>query len=836
MSNKVLEKYSKGFNEAQALKEAYRCLLCFDAPCEQGCPTRTPVKEFIRNIRFKNYKEAYNLIKSANIFGTSCARICNANETCKKHCTSNQLVSPIEINKLQQFVCDMFVGQEPKIVNKKKTGKKVAVIGSGPAGISAAFELNHNGVETTIFEKCEYLGGLLYDGIPSYRLPHSIVEKETKWAIDQGIKVVKGKIAPKIEILTKEFDAVIVATGFSDSNKGNLEGVNLKGVHIAKDLLKAHKLNKKIELGKKVIVVGGGNSALDSASAAIQLGATEVTLLYRRSEREMPGWEKELSVAKDLGVSIRFLTNPTKILGKEKVEGVECELLELGAIDHDGRRSISPIQNAKLTLKADSIILGIGERIDSEFFSKENIKFNSSKDDSTTLNNPKVFIAGDITTSYNSAVHAVASGRETAKALLKALSIEYSPIAKDHFFKNEEVDLSVNFCGVHFENPFLLAAAPPSDDLEMVRRAFKAGWAGAVLKTTSIESNHVPLKYPMMTGISYNDGKVMGLGNIDLISEHHVDVIEKRVRELKKEFPTKIVIASIMGEKKEDWQSLVTRLEAAGVDIIECSFSCPQGTLGSKPGFMLGQDPTLVKTVAGWVKAAAKRVPVVIKITPQVADIVEVARAVKESGADAICASNSIPSLMGIDIDTAIPYPNVNGKSTYSGFTGPAIKPITLRNIAEIKKHVDIPITGTGGPITWSDAVELMMVGATNVQFCTGVMHYGFDIIHDLMSGLTHYMKSHKIKHVNDLVGKSLKFITTHDELHQKKKIVSNINTEKCVKCGACFTACFDGGHEAILYDESTRTYRTDEKKCVGCSFCPSVCPIGSSCLSMQER
>ena len=258
-------------------------------------------------------------------------------------------------------------------------------------------------------------------------------------------------------------------------------------------------------------------------------------------------------------------------------------------------------------------------------------------------------------------------------------------------------DLSIEFCGVRFANPFLLSAAPPTDDLDMVRAAFEAGWAGAVLKTTSVETEVVDLVYPMMSAVHYDGHRIAGLGNIDLISEHHIDVVEQRAATLKREYPDRVVSVSIMGSKKEEWQTLVKRLEDAGVDIIECSFSCPQGSMGEEPGAMLAQSIDATERVAGWVKSAAKRCPVVIKITPQVTNIVRVVEAVKRGGADAVCASNTIPSLMGVDVDTFVPYPDVQGVSTYSGMSGPAIKPLTLRTLAEISRHVDIPITATGG-------------------------------------------------------------------------------------------------------------------------------------------
>ena len=386
-------------------------------------------------------------------------------------------------------------------------------------------------------------------------------------------------------------------------------------------------------------------------------------------------------------------------------------------------------------------------------------------------------------------------------------------------------DLSIDFCGVRFPNPFLLSAAPPTDDLDMVRAAFEAGWGGAVLKTTSVESEPVDLVYPMMSAVHFDGKRIMGLGNIDLISEHHIDVVEKRAETLKAEYPDRVVAVSIMGSKKEEWQELVRRLEAAGVDIIECSFSCPQGSMGEEPGAMLAQSIDATERVAAWVKEATERCPVVIKITPQVTNIVKVAQAVKRGGADAICASNTIPSLMGVDVDSLVPCPNVQGRSTYSGLSGPATKPVTLRTLAEIAKHVDIPITATGGPVTWRDAVEMMLVGATTVQFCTAVMHYGCDIIEDLQDGLAFYLEEKGFKKPADIIGKALGRIVSHGELPRGTKMISSLIEERCVKCDLCYIACRDGGHQAIKLEQSDRLPRIDPEKCPGCRLCVTVCP-----------
>ncbi len=833
MNKDVLETISEVYCEEKALQEATRCLMCEDAPCEQGCPASVPVREFIRNIRFKNYKGAYHLIVGQNPLGVTCARVCNAIETCKGSCTSNKLIRPIEIDKLQQFVCDKYVGKEKVKYNKSKsTGKRVAVIGAGPGGLSVAQQLTLNGVDVTVYEREKFIGGIMQDGIPSYRLPKQVVDAEVKELQDFGIKFELNHRVEDLKDLEKDYDALVLAIGLEDSKLLKIPGIELPEIYSSKKILRADKLSEDLKLGKNVLVLGGGNSAVDAAQAAFNLSAKNVTLAYRRSEKEMPAWSKEIKVAKELGVNFIFLSSPVEILGDQKVSGVKFSLMKPEGKSQDGRTLFVPLSNTTFILEADSIIIGVGEEIKNNYLKGNNVEIQV---DNCTTNNSKVFSVGDLVLSNKSVVHAVGNGKKCATEILKYLNVPQREFnIKQEYYKQEKVDISTTFCNVKFINPFVLAAAPPTDDLDMLRTAFKAGWAGAVLKTTSVESNCVPLKYPMMTGIKHGHQNLMGLGNIDLISEHHIDVVEKRVEILKKEFPDRVIIASIMGATKEDWQSLVQRLEKAGVDIIECSFSCPQGTLGSKPGFMLGQDPKLVKQVAGWIKSAAKRVPVVIKITPQVTDIIEIAKAVKESGADAICASNSIPALMGINLDDYVPYPNVGGKSTYSGLTGAAIKPITLRNIAEIKRSVDIPITGTGGPMNWQDAIELMLVGASNVQFCTAVMYYGFDIINDLCSGLTYFMKDKKITSVSELVGRSLQFIGTHDELNQAPEVRSVIDQDKCVQCGACVVACRDGGHQAIFMDDtSQRTVKVDRDKCVGCAFCLGVCPV-EGCLNLE--
>lgn len=393
-------------------------------------------------------------------------------------------------------------------------------------------------------------------------------------------------------------------------------------------------------------------------------------------------------------------------------------------------------------------------------------------------------------------------------------------------------NLQLKFCGVQYPNPFVLAAAPTTDCDEMVARAFEAGWGGAVLKTTSVESEVIDLAYPMMASKDYEKRKLMALQNIDLISEHHVDVVEKRVARLKKEYPDRVVVASIMGQTKEDWQSLVRRLEAAGADMIECSFSCPHGMPEKGMGSTIGQNPTLTEETARWIKEAAKNIPVVIKLTPQIADITAAAEAVKRSGADAVSVINTVKGIIGVDIDNYVPYPNVNGKSSIGGISGAAIKPVALRCVAEIAKKVDIPITATGGITTWQDAVEFLLLGARNIQLCTVVMQKGFGVIDSLTAGLSDYMDNKGFKTIDEFVGLALPNLVAHSELPRQHKARAHSEHSVCIKCGKCFVACRDGGHQAIMLNENRQPV-IDDNKCVGCGFCPAVCPV-DNCLTMR--
>ena len=393
--------------------------------------------------------------------------------------------------------------------------------------------------------------------------------------------------------------------------------------------------------------------------------------------------------------------------------------------------------------------------------------------------------------------------------------------------------LATNFCGIDFENPFVLAASPCTDELEMVKNAFRAGWSGAVLKTTHVESLVFKPVSPIIWGYDFEDKKVVGLGNIDVLSQYPVSVIEERVKELKKEFPKKIVITSVAGTDRSTYHEVVKRLIAAGADAIECTTFCPQGHAGLKPGQGLSEDPLAVAQMTSWVKEAAGDIPVFIKFSGEVNQI-DNSRAVKAAGGDAVNISSVYKAILGIDLDTYIPYPSVDGKSTYAGFMGAATKPQCLQHVSEVAKKVDIPIISGGGTTFWQDCIEAVLVGAGLIQICSAAMRNGFRIVDDLIDGCETYLEEKGISNLSELTGKALHSIVGQDELNTEIRLVSSINRDLCIKDDLCYISCRDGGHMAMELGDD-RIPIIDEEKCVGCGLCHVVCPVWD-CVTLKSE
>jgi dihydropyrimidine dehydrogenase (NAD+) subunit PreA len=388
-------------------------------------------------------------------------------------------------------------------------------------------------------------------------------------------------------------------------------------------------------------------------------------------------------------------------------------------------------------------------------------------------------------------------------------------------------DLSINFCGVKCENPFFLSSSPVGGCYEMCAKALEAGWGGIVYKTIGF---YIPNEVsPRFDHLQKESTAFVGFKNMEQISTHPLEENLEAITKLKKNYPGKVIIASIMGENEKEWTELARLVTEAGADMIECNFSCPQMT-SHEMGSDVGQNPELVKTYCKAVKRGSS-LPLLAKMTPNIGDMTKPAIASVEGGADALATINTIKSITGIDLDQMTAYPVINGKSSVSGYSGKAVKPIALRFIHELASNENlknIPISGIGGIETWEDCIEFILLGSRNLQVTTSIMQYGYRIVEDMISGISYYMEEKGIDRLEDLVGKALDQIVPAEDLDRDFIIYPEFDKESCVGCGRCYISCYDGGHQAINWNEEDRKPELDEDKCVGCHLCANVCPVQS--------
>ena len=433
--------------------------------------------------------------------------------------------------------------------------------------------------------------------------------------------------------------------------------------------------------------------------------------------------------------------------------------------------------------------------------------------------------------------------------------------------------------GISCPNPFWLASAPPTNCGEQIMRAFDAGWGGAVWKTIGAPVTNVTSRY---SSIDWQNQRMMGFNNIELISDRPIETNLREIAEVKKRYPAQAVIASLMVEStREAWHEIVARSEDAGADGLELNFGCPHGMSERGMGSAVGQVPEYAEMITAWVKEKA-RTPVLVKLTPNISDIRAVARAAKRGGADGLSAINTINSITGIDLDTLIPRPNVDGRSSHGGYCGPAVKPIALNMVQQVMADAGsaLPMSGIGGIGSWADAAEFILLGAGTVQVCTAAMHYGYRIVEDLADGLKNWMRGKGFRALEDFRGLSLNRVTEWKHLNLNYKIVAHIEESKCIGCDLCHIACWDGAHQCIHLDRVSgpvdghvelhaipaafesasresitvtpvtrrersvepgpyatplaRIPRVDETECVGCNLCSLVCPV-DQCITMVE-
>jgi|SRR5579871_1076798 len=420
-------------------------------------------------------------------------------------------------------------------------------------------------------------------------------------------------------------------------------------------------------------------------------------------------------------------------------------------------------------------------------------------------------------------------------------------------------DLSINFAGIRSPNPFWLASAPPSNSGAQVHRAFEIGWGGAVWKTIGAPVLNVSNRYGAW---HYGSSKMLAINNVELISDRPLEVNLREIREVKRSWPDRAVIVSAMVESTPNaWQDIVKRIEDTGADALELNYGCPHGMSERGMGSAVGQVPQYCEEITRWVKTATK-LPVIVKLTPNITNVVLPAVAALSGGADALSLINTINSIVGIDLDTMEIIPSIKGKGGHGGYAGPAVKPIALNMLAQLGVDERIskssaPISGMGGISTWRDAAEFLLLGASSLQVCTAVMHYGFRIIEDLCDGLSNWMDSNGYRTIQDVCGRSLDRVSDFRDFDLTFRAVARIDASQCIQCNLCYVACNDAAHQCIdlmashsegiqagasagasqLNSEpgsSRPKPRVREDDCVGCRLCYNVCPV-EGCISMIE-
>ena len=382
--------------------------------------------------------------------------------------------------------------------------------------------------------------------------------------------------------------------------------------------------------------------------------------------------------------------------------------------------------------------------------------------------------------------------------------------------------LTTSILGIEFENPYLLASAPPTALIESIDKAFEMGWGGAVLKTITpddLEMKEASPRYAIMK----EKGKVIGLQNIELLSHKTVQYWIEGIKYLKKKHPTKVIIASIMSPvERRAWHELVLRLNETPIDAYELNFSCPHGMPEKGIGMAIGTTTEISTLITGWVKDIATK-PVFVKLTPNVTDITKIAKAVERANADGFAAINTVQGFMGINLDTLKPNLDIDGFSTYGGCSGEIVKPIGFKCVAQLRQCSELPILGMGGITTWQDAAQYIALGADAVQICTEVMLNGYGIINGLKSGLLRYLEEKGMNDISELKNIAISKITTHENLNKEYHLHPEINKDVCVKCGKCVNICSESEHQALLKDDSQIKLNRDN--CVGCSLCSHICP-----------
>lgn len=809
--------------DGQFACQASSCEFCENKPCMKGCPVNCSPADFIMAAKQgekSDFARAAAEILTANPLGGVCGLIC-PNTYCQANCSHKTFNGEaIEIPKMQAYVIEKAkkLGVMPKLKKAASRGKSVGIIGGGPAGLGAAAVLAQRGFDVVIYDRHENLGGAL-NLIPDDRLPKSVLKSDIDWMIEAtGVKVqTKTAIEDPVKLLDKH-DAVLVTTGIYSPYKLNVPGEDAAIYGNAY-------LAAKPKLDGRVVVVGGGAIAVDCALTALSLGAKSAEMITLEKYSELPLTPNEKKHIQDAGIELTGRTSVKEIIVEGgKIKGLKTVRMVLNG-DKFSLRNMAALEGSDMVRRdVDHVIIAIGNRAEV-----------------APIDHKGVFYAGDGWSGPSTAVEGVANGKNIAAVIDDYLSGKDAVIpekvrpakstVKVDGYNWEPVSLETDFFGRKLPNPFLLSAAPPSDGLEQMRRALRAGWAGGFMKTAFDGLDiHIPAGYMFQL-----DKETYA--NCDNVSEHPINRVAHEVKILREEFPDRLIAASTGGpvtghdeHDKAGWQSNTKKLEAAGCMAIEYSLSCPQGGDGTE-GDIVSQNAALTAKIIDWVmEISDPEIPKLFKLTAAVTSVAVILKAIKAvfdkypNKKAGVTLANTFPSFTFRK--------HIDGKEhawdqgVIIGMSGHGVTAISNNSLWSVRNS-GIAVSGNGGPMNYKDAANFLALGAIHVQFCTIAMKYGVDIVKHLCAGLSHNMAERGIHSIAELIGRGKDSLTDFMDLSPVKRI-PQIDEDLCIKCGNCTRCSYFG-----LIQEGDKIVAHPEN-CVGCTICAQKCI--AKAITMRDR
>ncbi len=807
--------------DAQLRIEIGKCEYCADKPCQAACPCHCSPADFIMAARLgapSDYRRATAEIMSMNPLGGICGQVC-PDRFCMAACVHKHLDAPLNIPAIQATIVARArtLGVMPAFRGVEPNGRKIAIVGGGPAGLAAAAMLGQHGYAAHIFDR-DAAGGMCR-AIPRHRLDRTVLRGDVQFAL--AMSNVHYRRTAVVEtpsaLLARGYDAVIVAAGLWDpivlpiSNAG----FAIKGLEFLQQ-------PASFPLEGRVAVIGGGATALDCAVTAKARGALSVEMFALENASEMPLTSRERGDIFSHAIDISLRTRVVAIRARNgRIVGLDTMKVALPRGARFAPAAVRDVKGSEQVRRGiDHVIMAIGARPSVACETHE-----------------AVFYAGDVANGPSTVVQASAAGKNAAAQVMAFLEGRPTPIFDDPLkstlripgYEVEPVPLSTDFFGRTLSSPFLLSASPASDGYDQMKRAYDEGWAGGIMKTAF---DNLPIHIPAAYMTCFDDTT---WGNCDNVSDHPIDRVCEELRRLVREYPDRLTGAStggsVSGQDEVDrcsWQNNTRKLEAAGAMVIEYSLSCPQGGEGAE-GDIVSQNAPLTAKIIDWVLEVGRPdVPKLFKLTSAVTDIKTILRAVKgvfdryphkKAG---VTLANTFPSL------TFRPGARVWEDGIVVGMSGEGVTPVSYLCLANAC-GLGVVVSGNAGPIHYRAAADFLALGTNTVQFCTAVEKYGYGIVRELRSGLSHLMAARGIHSVAELSGIAQPHpVRAFMDLDAAKQ-VSACTQELCVQCANC-SRC---PYLAISVGRDAYPV-TDAQRCIGCGLCVLQCVAGA--LSLRDR